>query len=84
VDIEERLAVLEERVAGLEGRKTAPDLPEGTFWALEGLKQRVENGGVLFTGVTPLPTGELYEWQQGATLEQLLHSATRSGYCCSS
>jgi hypothetical protein len=79
MEFDERLAALEERVAGLEGRKTTPDLPEGTFWALEGLKQRAENGAVLFTGVTPLPTGELYEWQQGATLQQVMEADWSEG-----
>ena len=71
MELNERLAALEDRVAALEGRRAVPELPEGTFWALEGLKQRAGEGAVLFTGTAPLPTGEYYEWQQGATLVDL-------------
>jgi hypothetical protein len=44
------------------------------FWALDGLRQRVEQqaGAVLFTGTVQLPTGEPYAWQQSATTDQLL------------
>lgn len=71
MELAERLAALEERVAALEGRG-GPD-PK-TFWALHGLRDRLpaDVGGVLFTGAVPLPTGEYYEWQQGATTEDLL------------
>ncbi|MET0234612.1 MAG: ArsR family transcriptional regulator [Kibdelosporangium sp.] len=73
MEFAERLAALEERVAALEGLRVEPGAPDpDVYWALEGLKQRVEAGGVLFTGATPLPTGEYYEWQQGETLENLL------------
>ena|SRR5690625_1647454 len=76
-ELQRRLTELEERVARLEG---APDQPaesrterESVFWALNQLKQRVDDrGSVLFTGITPLPTGETYEWQQGATTAELL------------
>jgi hypothetical protein len=71
MDLAERLAALEERVATLEGRG-GPDPKK--FWALQGLRERLpaETGGVLFTGAVPLPTGEYYEWQQGAKTEDLL------------
>ncbi|MFC0110049.1 helix-turn-helix domain-containing protein [Kibdelosporangium aridum] len=71
MELDERLAALEERVAALEGRRSG-SIPEGTFWALEGLKDRAPEGAVLFTGAVPLPTGHFYEWQQGETVENLL------------
>jgi hypothetical protein len=70
MDLAERVAALEDRVAALEGRGQDPK----KFWALQGLRERLpaETGGVLFTGAVPLPTGEYYEWQQGAKTEDLL------------
>ncbi|XVQ13995.1 ArsR/SmtB family transcription factor [Spirillospora sp. CA-255316] len=78
----ERLARLEERVARLEegsrpaapGRgdeaaRPAPDTE--TFWALNGLKERMDDA-VLFTGSVTLPAGEHYEWQQGHRTADLL------------
>lgn len=71
MELAERLAALEERVAALEGRGS---LDPQTFWALNGLRDRLppNGGGVLFTGAVPLPTGEYYEWQQGAATDDLL------------
>lgn len=69
--LERRVAALEERVSRLEAEpKTERDK---VFWALEGLRQRLTGPGeVLFTGALELPTGETYEWQQGAATERLL------------
>ncbi|MEU8826542.1 helix-turn-helix domain-containing protein [Streptomyces sp. NPDC048636] len=76
--LQRRIDALEERVARLE---SAPDAPrdtrstswEDTFWALEGLRRRLTGRGeVLFTGSLELPTGERYEWQQGALTDGLL------------
>ncbi|TPQ22733.1 ArsR/SmtB family transcription factor [Streptomyces sporangiiformans] len=69
----ERLAALEERVARLEA---GPQTPRNeTFWALEGLRERLTGQGqVLFTGALDLPTGEHYEWQQGAATDGLLEA----------
>ncbi|POX42773.1 ArsR family transcriptional regulator [Streptomyces sp. Ru73] len=66
-----RVAALEERVARLEtGSDVARD---DVFWALEELRRRVTGSGqVLFTGAVDLPTGEHYEWQQGAVADGLL------------
>ncbi|MFE9771034.1 ArsR/SmtB family transcription factor [Streptomyces sp. NPDC005931] len=78
MDFEERVADLERRLAALEaGRRGAPRIDEGDFWALEGLKDRLaelgaDDGGVLFTGAVRLPTGERYEWQYGTTTRELL------------
>ncbi len=74
MDITERIAALEDRVRRLERRETAaaatadPDV----FWALDGLKKRSPAGGVLFTGLVSLPTGESYEWQYGEPAEALI------------
>ncbi|TCO65526.1 ArsR/SmtB family transcription factor [Actinocrispum wychmicini] len=67
MEVEERLAALEDRVAALEGRKS---VDPAKFWALTGLRERLpDSGGVLFTGAVSLPTGEYYEWQQEAMAE---------------
>src|SRR3954470_18262187 len=69
----ERVAALEERVSRLELEPAAPR--DDVFWALEGLRRRLDGDGqVLFTGALDLPTGEHYEWQQGAATEGLLEA----------
>ncbi|MDT0316794.1 ArsR/SmtB family transcription factor [Streptomyces millisiae] len=81
MDLEERVAELERRLAALEesaDRRAAAVPPaEGDFWALDGLKARLaeagaEAGGVLFTGTVRLPTGQRFDWQYGLTAEALL------------
>lgn len=78
MDLEQRVADLERRLAALENAQpTAPRLGEGDFWALQGFKEQLAglkaaDGGVLFTGAVRLPTGEQYEWQHGALTEGLL------------
>lgn len=74
MEIAERVAALEERVQRLEQREAAAPATTGrdVFWALEGLKARAPGGGVLFTGMVNLPTGENYEWQYGEPAEALL------------
>ncbi|MFF7203796.1 MULTISPECIES: helix-turn-helix domain-containing protein [unclassified Streptomyces] len=78
MELEERVAALERRLAALEqADRAAPRLGEGDFWALEGLKEQLaeagaQSGGVLFTGAVRLPTQEQYEWQYGLLSEQLL------------
>ncbi|MER5943984.1 MULTISPECIES: helix-turn-helix domain-containing protein [unclassified Streptomyces] len=78
MDLEQRVADLERRLAALESAQhTAPRLGEGDFWALQGFKDQLTelgaaDGGVLFTGAVRLPTGEQYEWQHGALTEGLL------------
>ncbi len=74
MEIAERIAALEERVQRLEQQETAAPATAGrdVFWALEGLKARAPGGGVLFTGMVNLPTGEDYEWQYGEPAEALL------------
>ncbi|MDN0199494.1 helix-turn-helix domain-containing protein [Streptomyces sp. S.PNR 29] len=78
MDLEQRVAELERRLAALESAQhTAPHLGEGDFWALQGFKEqlaevRAADGGVLFTGAVRLPTGEHYEWQHGVLTEGLL------------
>ncbi|WP_030678854.1 ArsR/SmtB family transcription factor [Streptomyces cellulosae] len=68
----ERVAALEERVSRLE---LGPQPRSDVFWALEGLRRRLTGDGqVLFTGALDLPTGEHYEWQQGAATENLLEA----------
>ncbi|MFI6377461.1 ArsR/SmtB family transcription factor [Streptomyces sp. NPDC050546] len=78
MELEERVADLERRLAALEGaRSTGPRLEGGDFWALNGLREQLAelgaaDGGVLYTGSVRLPTGEPYAWQMGALTEGLL------------
>ncbi|MFE5614969.1 ArsR/SmtB family transcription factor [Streptomyces sp. NPDC056470] len=80
MELEERVAELERRMAALEGtERPVPEAVDAAFWALEGLKAQLaeagpqgEDGGVLFTGSVRLPTRERYEWQFGALTERLL------------
>ncbi|MCX5117320.1 helix-turn-helix domain-containing protein [Micromonospora sp. NBC_00362] len=76
--VEDRLAALEAQVAALSERLAAapppPPAPEGTFWALDGLKQRLPSdgsGAVLYTGTVRL-AGKHYDWQYGRTVDDLL------------
>ncbi|WP_406068401.1 ArsR/SmtB family transcription factor [Micromonospora sp. NBC_01638] len=76
--VEERLAALETQVAALSERPTAappaPPASEGTFWALDGLKQRLPpdgTGAVLYTGTVRV-ADQHYDWQYGRTVDDLL------------
>ncbi|MEV4718517.1 helix-turn-helix domain-containing protein [Micromonospora noduli] len=76
--VEDRLAALEAQVAALSERLAAapppPPAPEGTFWALDGLKQRLPtdgSGAVLYTGTVRV-AGQHYDWQYGRTVDDLL------------
>lgn len=46
------------------------------FWALEGLRERMDDpsGDVMLVGAISLPSGETYDWQQGASTEALLEN----------
>ncbi|WP_245712822.1 ArsR/SmtB family transcription factor [Micromonospora nigra] len=78
--VEDRLAALETQVAELTERIATgtpgepPPTASGTFWALDGLKQRLppgSSGAVLYTGTVRV--GELnYDWQYGRTVDDLL------------
>ncbi|MPY52681.1 ArsR/SmtB family transcription factor [Streptomyces acidicola] len=78
MELEQRVADLERRLAALENtHRTAPQPDASDFWALNGLKERLAelgatDGGVLFTGAVRLPTGERYEWQYGALTDDLM------------
>ncbi|GAA2260597.1 helix-turn-helix domain-containing protein [Streptomyces amakusaensis] len=81
MELEERVAELERRLAALEeSREAAPPPPTttgGEFWALNGFREQLaeigaDTGGVLFTGSVRLPTQERYEWQYGALTDGLL------------
>ncbi|WP_326698849.1 helix-turn-helix domain-containing protein [Streptomyces sp. NBC_01754] len=83
MELEERVAELERRLAVLEQAAggAPPVLGDGDFWALDGLKDQLgrlgdaaADGGVLFTGAVRLPTRERYEWQYGALTAGLLGS----------
>lgn len=77
--LEERLAALEALVErAIEGRsRDAPSPPvnvDETFWALEGLRARYGDGGVLYTGSVRLPTGGEVRWQRGTLTPDVLES----------
>ncbi|MEU7613857.1 winged helix-turn-helix domain-containing protein [Micromonospora sp. NPDC049204] len=76
--VEERLAALEAQITALSERltpaSTAPAASEGTFWALDGLKQRLPpdgTGAVLYTGTVRV-AGQHYDWQYGRTVDDVL------------
>jgi hypothetical protein len=82
-----RVAALEEAVAALrdtvaDGGDTRPSAPgsDERFWALAGLRERVdEPGAVLFTGTVRLPTDEHVEWQQSFGTDGLLDTDWAAG-----
>ncbi|RFU82861.1 ArsR family transcriptional regulator [Streptomyces triticagri] len=85
MELEERVAELERRIAALEkpGADAGGRAGDGDFWALEGFKEQLgswgaEDGGVLFTGAVRLPTGERWEWQQAALTDGQLGPAEDS------
>ena len=73
MELEDRIAALEERVAALEGGP-APTLDdEGDLWALAALRDRADDrGGVVLAGVVTLPDGRRAEWQEGLPTDALL------------
>ncbi|MYY85651.1 MULTISPECIES: helix-turn-helix domain-containing protein [unclassified Streptomyces] len=77
MDLEQRVAELERRMAELESAEpAAPAVGEGDFWALDALKARHPvtedaDGAVLFTGSVRVPTGHRYEWQYGLLTESV-------------
>lgn len=84
MDLEQRVAELERRLAALEqasGRpRSAPSPtrePGDDLWALHAFKDQLaelgaDNGGVLFTGAVRTPTGKRYEWQYGLVTDTVL------------
>lgn len=76
MEITDRLARIEERVAALESARSTDQAAEpgtGPLWALDALKARAgEPGAVLFTGSVTLPGPRHYDWQQGFEAGQLL------------
>ncbi|GAA1605035.1 winged helix-turn-helix domain-containing protein [Actinoplanes couchii] len=70
----DRLAALEARVAALEARDQAPNTPDAdTFWALEGMLDRIEApGAVMITGHVTLPDERIARWQETAGTASLL------------
>ncbi|GAO07496.1 helix-turn-helix domain-containing protein [Streptomyces lydicamycinicus] len=80
MDLEQRVAELERRLAVLEAGRPAPPPerePEDELWALRGLKAQLaelgaDNGGVLFTGAVRIPAGQRYEWQYGLVTDTVL------------
>lgn len=76
-----RVSALEQQLAELTARfvgpaDTPPPLKGDLYWALDGLRDRVGaaegSGAVLYTGTVDLPTGEHYDWQFGATVDDLM------------
>lgn len=84
--IDGRLRALEERVAALEDGATRPSAtersgpggdvagaPEDPYWALTGLRARLDpgRGAVLWTGMTETGAGPV-SWQMSRSTEELL------------
>ncbi|KOG37991.1 helix-turn-helix domain-containing protein [Streptomyces decoyicus] len=82
MDLEQRVAELERRLAALErsaGLAAGPPERESDddLWALHGLQAQLaelgaHNGGVLFTGAVRIPAGQRYEWQYGLDTDTVL------------
>jgi DNA-binding transcriptional ArsR family regulator len=74
----ERLADVGQRLAALEPPEPSPSFADHgeIFWALEGLKQRIEDaaGGVLMTGVVTVPKGDHAQWQMQGSVQELFES----------
>lgn len=51
-----------------------PEPQRDRFWALNTLRGRLQDasGGILFTGISTVPTGRRIEWQREHTLTELL------------
>lgn len=79
-EISERLAHVEQRLASLEAPGGPPSSSsaeqEDIFWALEGLKQRLQDasGAVLMTGAVTVPKGHHAQWQMQGSVEELFES----------
>ncbi len=74
MDIANRLAELEERVAALEaGPSPVVTIDDDPYWALTALQERLPDpGGVVLVGAVGLPDGRRAEWQQGLVTDALL------------
>ncbi|GAA1158138.1 helix-turn-helix domain-containing protein [Nesterenkonia sandarakina] len=77
----ERLTQVEERLAALESSESAGLTSSSTdhhevFWALEGLKQRVQDGSgaVLMTGAATVPKGEHVQWQMQSSVQEMFET----------
>jgi Helix-turn-helix domain len=79
--LDDRVSALERRLTELTaefGRSPheSPAPATDTFWALERLREQIAakagSGAVLYTGTVDLPTGEHYDWQFGAMVDDLM------------
>lgn len=78
-DADARMRALEERVAALEDRLSTAgaEVPapatDDVFWALNGIRDRYPDPGVvLFAGTAAIAAGERYEYQYGLETAHLL------------
>ncbi|MEE6280828.1 ArsR/SmtB family transcription factor [Georgenia sunbinii] len=79
---DDRLTALERRMTELEARvpppgsraaELAPAPDSEVFWALQGLRDRVEApGAVMLVGQVSTPDGREAQWQEGAAVGDLL------------
>lgn len=71
-ELRDLIADLAERVARLEGDPGAPPVRGDAFWALNGLKERVDApGGILFAGGVTVAAGPV-DWQITLTTDDLM------------
>lgn len=74
--IEGKLDRVLELLESTSGARELVAKSEGKFWALDGLRSRLEDGAgnVMIVGAVGLPTGETYDWQQSGPVDTTLHS----------
>jgi len=84
--LEQQLTDLIARFAQPAGASPGATAPTADmFWALSGLREHLGeesgSGAVLYTGTVDLPTGEHYDWQYGAMVDDLMGAdwASRAG-----
>lgn len=75
MDVEQRLAAVERRLAALEEQPPPGPAEEGddALWAIDALSARVgPPGAVLLAGTVTLPDGRAARWQEGRARDDLL------------
>lgn len=75
-DISDKLDRVIELLEQTTGKRDLTNRSLDKFWALEGLRDRIEDGAgdVMIVGAIGLPTGETYDWQQAGSVANTLQA----------